>query len=75
MLRRLLPHLCAIPLSALLWAPGCAKQGEGDRCDPLNGNQDCESGLICVSGAELVDDSADRCCPPVGQTISSDSCL
>jgi hypothetical protein len=25
----------------------CSNQGEGERCDPASGNNDCESGLIC----------------------------
>ena len=29
-------------LAALLFAVACADQGEGDRCDTLNGSIDCE---------------------------------
>lgn len=41
-----------------LAATACAKQAEGERCDPLSGSQDCEDGLTCKpldqlrSGAE-----------------------
>jgi hypothetical protein len=35
-------------VSALLVAIACADQEEGQRCDPLNGNNDCASGLVCV---------------------------
>ena len=75
-MKRLLPRLCALPLSLLLWAPGCSEQGEGERCDlEKNGNQDCETGLVCVSAADLIDHATDRCCPPAGQKISDNHCL
>ena len=53
----------------------CSDQGEGDRCQAENGNQDCQSGLVCLaatqkpfSGANvgLVNapyNNSDRCCP------------
>jgi hypothetical protein len=65
---------------ALAIAPGCAKQGEGERCAPnAAGNTDCDDGLVCVQGEELLDDveTADdfgRCCPPEGQAISDERC-
>ncbi len=75
-MKRLLPRLCALPLLLLLWAPGCSEQGEGERCDlEKNGNQDCETGLVCVSAADLIDNATDRCCPPAGQKISDNHCL
>ncbi len=73
--RRLL-WLPALPLLSVLWAPGCAKQAEGDRCDfNRNGHQDCETPLVCVPAAELIDNSTDRCCPPEDQTPTDDRCL
>jgi hypothetical protein len=30
-------------------ANACSNQGEGQRCDKLSGNDDCESGLICTT--------------------------
>jgi hypothetical protein len=46
----------------------CADQGEGQRCDPLNGNNDCASGLICVKAEKLASvDVGAVCCPPAGQ--------
>jgi|GEM_PF-6126960 len=52
---------------AVLTVPGCAEQGEGERCDSTkNGDLDCDSGLTCVRKIELVDGTADRCCPAMG---------
>jgi hypothetical protein len=52
---------------ALLSMPGCSQQGEGERCDAVkNGNDDCESGLVCVSHSLLLDQVTDRCCPAEG---------
>lgn len=74
--RRFLRYLCALPLSLVLWVPGCAKQAEGERCDfNRNGHQDCETPLVCVPATELIDDSTDRCCPEEGQSIGDDRCL
>jgi hypothetical protein len=77
-LRRLSPLALFGGIVLVLWAPGCGKQGEGERCDYLrNGHQDCESPLICVQAGELVDDSQnapDRCCPPEGQPYSDERC-
>ncbi|HVJ20205.1 MAG TPA: hypothetical protein VM686_32545 [Polyangiaceae bacterium] len=61
-------------------AQGCAKQGEGERCEPNSAqDDDCDDGLDCVPGKELLDnvttaDDFGRCCPPVGQAISDDRC-
>src|SRR5215471_16826478 len=30
-------------------AVACANQGEGERCDKLSGNDDCQSGLVCTT--------------------------
>jgi hypothetical protein len=55
---------------AVLSAPGCSQQGEGERCDRVQANQtssDCDSGLTCVARSELLEDLTDLCCPPEGQ--------
>ena len=55
--------------TALVAAPllsGCAKQGEGERCDPNSGNLDCDTGLACRSADQLsigVASRAGLCCP------------
>jgi hypothetical protein len=43
----------------------CSNQGEGERCELLNNNEDCESPLICTAPATLPEgfNSAARCCP------------
>lgn len=43
---------------------GCAKQAEGERCDRANDNNDCESGLECVSLLTLTGAAEGAvCCP------------
>jgi hypothetical protein len=61
---------------ALAGAGGCSRQGQGERCDFKNaGDADCDDGLVCVRKEELsLNDGADRCCPPVGQSISDSRC-
>lgn len=55
-------------LGALLAPLACADQEEGQRCDPLNGNNDCASGLVCVKAEKLaLLEVGAICCPPPGQ--------
>jgi hypothetical protein len=65
---------CAAIVCALLGDAGCRKQGEGDRCDVLNRNADCDSGLECVAANLLLSDDADRCCPPEGEVSAERAC-
>jgi hypothetical protein len=47
--------------------PGCSQQGEGERCDQAaNGDADCNDGLTCVASDNLLEMTADRCCPAAG---------
>jgi len=68
--------LFALPLVALvtILASSCADQAEGERCDPRNNNQDCESGLVCVQLSSLdpaeTDDSIGICCPENSEQAS-----
>jgi hypothetical protein len=61
-------------------AQGCAKQGEGERCEPHAAlNSDCDDGLQCVDGKLLLDtvktaNDFGRCCPPEGEAISDSRC-
>ncbi len=60
-------------------AQGCSKQGEGERCEPLGANdEDCDDGLICVTGAELGEEHPDndfgRCCPEDLSSSSDSRC-
>ncbi len=50
---------------------GCAKQGEGERCDTRNDNRDCESGLICTSLSSLNRGSEGAVCCPDDRSNSS----
>lgn len=47
--------------------PACDKQGEGELCNTLNGNDDCADGLTCTPGAQ-VGQKKDVCCPLSGST-------
>jgi hypothetical protein len=64
-------------LATTLFAPSCAKQGEGERCDKqTSGNGDCESPLVCVESTDLANgEIGDRCCPPEGQSPNDDRCF
>lgn len=48
---------------ALLSVPGCSQQGQGERCDSINGDTDCDTGLSCIPKQKLLDGVTDRCCP------------
>lgn len=55
-----------------LIAFGCSNQGEGERCSKLagnNGDDDCESGLHCVTVGSL-----ELCCP-TDRTPSDPQCI
>jgi hypothetical protein len=42
----------------------CAGQGEGDVCDPRNGNNDCQDGYTCTPPQpSQPSNSGYRCCP------------
>jgi len=67
-----------LSLAALGTGLGCSLQGEGERCDPANNDADCESGLECVTGDDLVGlrgiEQAGLCCPkstPTGACLRS----
>jgi hypothetical protein len=55
----------ALVMSGFLALGACSNGGEGDRCESLNGNDDCNTdiGLICTPAALLVGTTSDRCCP------------
>lgn len=63
---------CSIAALALL-AAGCGTQAEGEYCSQLNGNDDCDPGLVCtpISGGT----SGARCCPPAGRPTSVAACV
>lgn len=49
--------------------PACSKQGEGERCEQLNGNDDCESPLLCkaIGNGEI-------CCPENKANATTAAC-
>ncbi len=69
---RSLVVLSIASFAALLSVPGCSLQGEGERCDRAkNGDDDCDSGLTCISAIKLLSQETDRCCPADGQETDS----
>lgn len=74
----LLPSILRAALCAALVC-ACSEQGEGERCDPNSGSQDCESGLICrgpeTLSIEVEGAGVGLCCPPEGVPPSVDACL
>src|SRR5690348_72078 len=59
--------LVSAPLAAQV--ASCQLQGEGERCSHKNGNQDCDTGLVCVSGKDL-GSNADICCRGDGMSTA-----
>jgi hypothetical protein len=60
---------------AVLSAPGCSQQGEGQRCDSVaNGDADCDDGLVCIKQKELLNGLADVCCHPDPANDSESRC-
>jgi hypothetical protein len=51
----------------------CSNQAEGERCDRLNNDDDCQEGLVCKPGTEL-GSNADTCCPPGDGTSDLPEC-
>lgn len=70
----------ALVTSALLGVfvalSACSNQGEGERCNFLNGDEDCKTdeGLVCYQAAQLTDKDADRCCPRDRNTATNPLC-
>ena len=55
--------LC-VALGSLIAITACSNYGEGERCDVLNNNDDCDDGLQCTPKAQLgLGSNSDRCCP------------
>jgi hypothetical protein len=72
-----------LSLTVLVLAFACSKQGEGERCNLVNGNGDCEDGLQCVGtkGGNDCDTAESRfdclpkiCCPPPPQRSAVEQC-
>jgi hypothetical protein len=55
----------------------CSNYGEGERCELLNGNDDCESPLQCTPRAQIPQgfNNSDRCCPQDRATAKEPACM
>jgi len=54
--------LLALTAAFTAVAPGCDRHGEGERCSRLNGDEDCNSPLVCTDGS-ILGRTSDVCCP------------
>lgn len=52
-------------------AAACSNAGEGDRCEILNGSEDCQSGLVCT---QVASQTSAVCCPPDRRTATALAC-
>ena len=65
-LASLAPFALFTGVAALVASIACSNQGEGDYCDPQNGNNDCQNGLTCETAPGLAGGAVttpSRCCP------------
>ena len=73
-------RIVSIALASLLGAfvalTACSNYDEGDRCETLNGNDDCASPLQCVPKAQINQpfNNSDRCCPVDRSTATHPAC-
>jgi len=69
-------HALAVVLAGFVLLLACSRQEEGSRCSTENDDNDCESGLICVSHELLRggSDDVDRCCNPEGTNVNDGRC-
>lgn len=67
--------LCVM-LGGFVTLAACSNYAEGDRCEVLNGNEDCQDPLQCTPKAQLnvPYNSSDRCCPVNRATASHPAC-
>lgn len=80
----MMKRFALLPLTLLVLVFACSKQGEGERCNLLNNNGDCDDGLTCspAKGSNACTGSAnDRfdclpsiCCPPAPQRSAVAQC-
>ena len=70
------PRALGLYLLGFALAFGCAKQGEGERCDQNNADLDCEPGLVCRGESQLSikGRGVALCCPIAPGTTTVDAC-
>ncbi len=79
---KLLHWTVALGTAALfvVLSASCTGQGEGERCQLANGNDDCQSGLICYAANTITipgttsQSNADICCLPNRVASTEDIC-
>ena len=73
---RIIIVFLAVGLAGFVALAACSNYAEGDRCESLNGNEDCVNGLQCTPKAQLSPpfNSSDRCCPPDRTTATTPAC-
>jgi|HubBroStandDraft_6_1064221.scaffolds.fasta_scaffold833043_2 hypothetical protein len=61
-------------LASLTALVACSNQGEGEYCDPMNGDNDCQSGLVCIAAPGLTGMFTSRCCPMSAADATTAAC-
>jgi len=74
---RIVSVVLCVGLAGLIALTACSDYQEGDRCEVLNGNSDCASGLQCLPKAVINTpyNSSDRCCPVDRNTATHPACI
>ena len=74
---RIIGIVLAASVCAFVALTACSNYEEGERCETLNGNEDCADGLTCTPKAQINTpyDSSDRCCPPDRTRATHPACV
>ena len=73
---RIVSVVLCLAFAGFVALTACSDYEEGDRCEILNGNSDCASGLQCLPKAVINTpyNSSDRCCPVDRTTATHPAC-
>lgn len=73
---KLVSVFLAVGLAGFVALSACSNYGEGERCETLNGNDDCDDGLVCTPKSQLTApfNSSDRCCPSDRTLATTTAC-
>lgn len=73
---RVVSIMLSVAAAAFVALTACSNYEEGDRCEILNGNEDCVDGLQCTPKALINTpyNSSDRCCPVNRSTATHPAC-
>jgi hypothetical protein len=74
---RIVSVVLCLALAGFVALTACSDYQEGERCEILNGNSDCASGLQCLPKAVINTpfNSSDRCCPVDRSTATTAPCI